>query len=49
MHTNKVSSSPTISWIHIQIEKKEKEGGMLKYFQVENGVMSFKELRGRKW
>ena len=33
---------------HIQLEKKEKEGRMLKYFQDENDVMFFMKLRGRK-
>ena len=49
MCANKVSSCSTKNWIHIQLEKKEKEGRVLKYFQVENCVMSFMELRGRRW
>jgi len=48
MRTNKVSSRPSKSWIHIQLEKKEKVGKVLKYFQVKNDVMSFMELRGRR-
>ena len=43
-----MSSRLTKSWVHIQLEKKEKEGRMLKYFQVGNGVMSFIELRERR-
>ena len=35
-------------WVYVQLEKKEKEGRVLKYFQVENDVMSFMELRGRR-
>jgi len=48
MHTNKVGSCPTKSWVHIQLKKKENEGRMLKYFQVENDVMSFMKLKGRR-
>ena len=29
-------------------KKIKKEGRVLKYFQIENGVMSFMELRGRR-
>ena len=39
MHTNKIGSRPTKSWVFVQLEKKEKEGKVLKYFQVENDVM----------
>ena len=45
MCINKVDSRPTKSWAHVQLEKKEKEGRVLKYFQVENDVMSCMELR----
>jgi len=48
MRINKVGSRPTKSWVHIQLEEKEKEGRMLKYFQVENSVMFFMKLRGKK-
>ena len=48
MCANKVSSYSTKNWIHNQLEKKEKEGRVLKYFEVENGVKSFMELRGRR-
>ena len=44
MRTNKVDSYPTKSRVYIQLERK-KEGRMLKYFQVENDVMSFMELK----
>ena len=44
-----MSSRLTKSWVHIQLEKKEKERRVLKYFQVKNDVMSFMELRGRRW
>ena len=47
MGTNKVTLHPTKNLIHIQLEKKEKEERILKYFQVENGNISFMELRGR--
>ena len=39
MSNKKLGSSP--------IREKEKEGRVLKYFQVENGAMSFMELRER--
>jgi len=39
MHTNKVHLGSTKSRVHVQLEKKEKEGKVLKYFQVENDVM----------
>jgi len=42
-----VGSRPTKSWVHVHLEKKEKEGRVLKYFQVENDIMSFM-LRGRR-
>jgi len=49
MHTNKMSLRPTKSWVHIQLEKKDKEGRMLKYFQVENSVNVFYEVKkGRR-
>ena len=48
MRINKVDSCPKC-WVHIQLEKKEKEGRVLKYFQIENDVISFMELKGRKW
>ena len=48
MHTNKIGSRPTKSWVFVQLEKKEKEGKVLKKFQVENNVMSFMELRGKR-
>jgi len=34
--------------VHVEIEKKEKEERVLKYFQVENNIMSFMELKGRR-
>jgi len=40
MHINKVGSRPTKSWVHIQLEKKEKEGRMLKYFQLKINIFS---------
>jgi len=43
-----VDSRPTKSCVYVQLKKKEKEGRVLKYFQDENGVMSFIELRGRR-
>ena len=46
MHTNKVDSRLTKNWVHVQLEKKKKKR-VLKYFQVQNGVLSFMELRGR--
>ena len=49
MRTNKVDLRSTKSWIHVQLEKKEKEEWVLKYFQVENCVISSMELRGRRW
>ena len=45
MHINKVNSRPTKNWVHVQLEKKEKEGRVLKYVQVENNVMSFMKLK----
>ena len=38
-----MSSRLTKNLIHVQLEKKEKEKGVLKYFQVENDVISFME------
>ena len=49
MCTNKVGSRPIKSWVHIQLEKKEKEGRVWKYYEVEDDAMSFMELRGRRW
>ena len=43
-----VGSHPIENWVHVQLEKKEKEVRVLKYFQVKNDVMSFMELRGRR-
>ena len=35
MRTNKVGSHSTKNWVHVQLVKKEKEGRVLKYFEVE--------------
>ena len=43
-----MSSCATKNWVHDQLEKKEKEERVLKYFHVENGVMSFMKLKGRR-
>ena len=48
MRTNNLGSCPTKSWVHVQLEKKEEEKRVLKYFSVENDIMSLMELRGRK-
>jgi len=49
MHTNNMSSRPTKSWVYVQLEKKEKEKKVLKYFRVGNRVIFIMELRGRIW
>ena len=49
MRTNNMGSRPTKSWVYVQLEKKEKERRVLKYFQVGNRVIFFMELRGRRW
>ena len=48
MHTSKVGLRPTKSWVHVRLEKKEKEERVLKYFHVEICVMFFMELRERR-
>ena len=43
-----MGSRPTKNRVHVQLDKKDEEGRVLKYFQVKNGVMSFMELRERR-
>ena len=45
MHTSKVGLRPTKSWVHVRLEKKEKEERVLKYFHVKNGNIFFMELK----
>ena len=49
MRTNNMSSRSTKSWVYVELEKKEKERRVLKYFRVGNRVIFFMELRGRRW
>ena len=48
MCTNKVGNIQQKVEFTSNQGKKEKEGKVLKYFHVENGVMSFMELKRKK-